>query len=360
MTVNLTKLALNKIKQAKCTKKLVVFTVASTAKQESEPFLSPLREYDQFCVLGCVIFNQTSLVELLVAIDGLVDVVLVDAEKKIPIHLGADTGLDIADSRTIGSFETGNFSKLCFTQIKKSLVFEYKPNDLTVNAAWMFLSQKLHSFTGKKISLLGLGNIGSKLALKLVECGADVHVYSRDYFKSHLIIQALNLIKPIGTIATITCHREPLPASFASDVLIGATNGHPIITDEIITSVNKNCLIVDLGKNNLTKSAVAYARECGLEICRTDVTSSLQTFVTETLSLNNALVNDYGERIVSGQVVVGGGYFGQLGSIVVDSINSPTRVFGIADGKGSLKQKLANSERADLAVVAKYFKFKDE
>ena len=353
MTVNLTKLALNKIKQAKCTKKLVVFTVASTAKQESEPFLSPLREYDQFCVLGCVIFNQTSLVELLVAIDGLVDIVLVDAEKKIPIHLGADTGLDIADSRTIGSFETGNFSKLCFTQIKKSLVFEYKPNDLTVNAAWMFLSQKLHSFTGKKISLLGLGNIGSKLALKLVECGADVHVYSRDYFKSHLITQALNLIKPIGTIATITCHREPLPASFASEVLIGSTNGHPIITDEIITSVNKNCLVIDLGKNNITKSAVLLAKKNNLEICRTDVTNALESFVGEILSLNQTLENDYGEKIVDGLSIVGGGYFGQRGAIIVDSVAIPARIFGVADGLGSVKQELTEADQIALKSISK-------
>lgn len=353
MAVDLIKLALNKIKQARCTNKLVVFTIASTAKQESEPFLSPLREYDEFCILGCVIFNQTSLAELLVAIDGLVEIILVDAEKKIPIHQGDDAGSVANGLRTIGSFETGNFSKLCFTQIKKSLVFEYKPNDLTVNAAWMFLSQKLHSFTGRKISLLGLGNIGSKLALKLVECGADVHVYSRDYFKSHMIVQALNLIKPIGTIANITCHREPLPASFASDVLIGATNGNPIITDEIITSVKKNCLVVDLGKNNITKPAVLLAKNNNLEICRTDVTDALKSFVGEILSLNQTLEDNYGQKIVEGHLIVGGGYFGEKGAIIVDNVKTPTRIFGVADGFGSLKQVLSEADEIAVKSIAK-------
>jgi len=217
----------------------------------------------------------------------------------------------------------------------------------------MFLSQKLHSFTGKEISLLGLGNIGSKLALKLVECGADVHVYSRDYFKSHLITQALNLIKPIGTIATITCHREPLPASFASDVLIGATNGHPIITDEIITSVNKNCLVIDLGKNNITKSAVLLAKNNNLEICRTDVTNALESFVGEIVSLNHTLEDDYGEKIVDGHLIVGGGYFGQQGAIIVDSITMPTRIFGVADGLGSLKRELTEADQTSVKSIAK-------
>jgi len=360
MATDFIQLALDNIKKAKLTQKLIVFTVASTAKQESYPYMTPLREYDGFCILGCVIFNQTLLLELISLIDGMVDIVLVDAEKKVPLHRGGDDYLNSTSVGTIGNFETGNFSKICFTDFKSTQVFEYKPNDLSVNSAWMFLSQKLKSFTGKKISILGLGNIGTKLALKLVECGADVHVYSQDFFKTHLITQALNLIKPVGTIASVTCHREILPAAFMSDALVGATNGVPVISPEIISSVKKNCLIIDLGKNNLTKSAVAYARESGLEICRTDVTSSLEAFVTETLNLNNTLVNNYGERRVSGRVLVGGGYFGQLGSIVVDNISSPTRVFGIADGAGSLKQELANSERADLAFVAKHFKFKSE
>jgi len=362
MKVNLIKLALDKIKIAKSTGKKVVFMIGSTAKQESEPFLSPLREYDDFCVLGCVVFDQSSLVDLLNKIDGLVDIILVDAEKKIPIHLGGASISDIVDLRTkdsdsltIAPFETGNFSKLCFINIKKSLVFEYKPNDITVNAAWMFISQKLHFFSGKKISLIGLGNIGSKLALKLVECGADVHIYSRDYFKSHLITQALNLIKPIGTVASITCHREPLPATIASDVLIGSTNGYPVITDEIIASVNRECLIIDLGKNNLTKSAVQLCRDNDLEISRTDITNSIEAFVREILSLSFALEHDYGNKHIDGHLVVGGGFFGQEGSIVVDSISNPKWVFGVSDGAGALKTELSDIDKKGIKHISEFY-----
>jgi len=354
MTSEFVETAISKIHVAQLTQKKIVFTIATTAKQESDPYLTPLREFDDFCVLGCVLFNQVVLLELIKVVDGVVDVILVDAEKKVPLRL-VDDSQSLIDTVTIGNFETGNFSKVCFTHVKLSKVFEYKPNDLTVNAAWMFLSQKLHFFTGKKICILGLGNIGAKLALKLVECGADVHVYSKEHYKTHLITQALNLIKPVGTIASITCHRDPLSATFSSDVLIGATNGVQIITDEVIRSVSKECLILDLGKNNLTQKAILYAKSCGLEICRTDVTSAIESFVSETFSLNSALEHTYGERLVSHCVLVSGGFFGGPGAIIVNSVNSPTKIHGVADGAGALKKQLTESDQENIEFISNEF-----
>lgn len=355
MISNFTESILKKIDEAKETKKLIVFTIASTAKQELEPFMNPLREYKDFCILGCVLFDQGLLLKLIKLIDKKVDIVLVDAEKKIPLHSISYNQENIPGERTIGNFETGNFSKICFTSFQTPKVYEYKPNDLTVNAAWMFLSQKLNFFTGKKISILGIGNIGAKLALKLVECGADVHIYSKDFFKTHLITQALNLMKPIGTIASITCHRDPLSATFASDALIGATNGVPIINDEIIKSVNKDCLIIDLGKNNIFESSIMLAKNAGLEIWRADVTNSLETFISETLRFNSTLSKDFGERKISDITMVGAGYFGSKGDLVVDSIGTPKKIYGVCDGNGSLMKKLTNIDKANIKTIEEYF-----
>jgi hypothetical protein len=354
MTSDFVKTAISKIEMAKSTQKQIVFTIASTAKIESKPYLTPLREFDKFCVLGCVLFNQEVLLELIKIIDGIVDVILIDAEKKIPLQLHDDTPTP-SDAVTIGNFETGNFSKICFKHIKLSKVFEYKPNDLTVNSAWMFLSQKLHFFTGKKICILGLGNIGSKLALKLVECGADVHVYSKEHYKTHLITQALNLIKHVGTIASITCHRDSLTATFSSDVLIGATNGVSIITDEIIKSVSKKCLILDLGKNNITQNAALYAKSSGLEICRTDVTSAIESFVSETFSLSNTLQHTYGECRFENCVCVSGGYFGETGAIVVDNYKLPKVIYGVCDGFGSLKKEYNQQDKLNILWIKEEF-----
>ena len=132
-------------------------------------------------LLGCVIFSERQLLELIPLIDGNCDYIFVDAEKKVPIK--STQGASQQYAKTIAPFETGNFSRICFNLIEKSRVFEYKPNDLTVDAAWMFLSQQLQAFTNKKICIIGLGNIGAKLALKLVESGADIHVAGGTFTK---------------------------------------------------------------------------------------------------------------------------------------------------------------------------------
>ena len=135
-----------------------VFTIATTSKKEAEPYLTPIRRSDLFSVCGCVIFEQSILKEIVEIIDGQVDYIFVDSEKKIPVTIHPKLNV----------VETGNLSKVCFQEIKKSRILEYKPNDITVNATWSFLSQKLNFLSGKKVSILGSGNIGSKLALKLV------------------------------------------------------------------------------------------------------------------------------------------------------------------------------------------------
>ncbi|MCT7554887.1 NAD(P)-dependent oxidoreductase [Aliarcobacter butzleri] len=325
-----------------------VFTIATTSKQEIEPYLTPIRKSDFFIVCGCVIFNQSILMKIIEIIDGVVDCVFVDSEKKIPLRIHEELN-NIKDeiynqANTCGLIETGNLSKICFQKIKKSKIFEYKPNDITVNATWSFLSQRLHFLSGKKISILGAGNIGSKLALKLVECGCNINIHRQNSYKGYSIAQGLNFIKPENTVSGISFHENILQTTFMSDVLIGATNGVSLIDIDLIKSIKKGALIVDLGKNTLTKEAIEYALNHNIEIYRTDVTSAFEGFIYEAIKMDEILNNFYGKRDLGYCTIVGGGYFGANGDIVVDNISNPKRVFGIAAGDGTMKKNITNED----------------
>ena len=333
--------------------KQVVFTIATTSKLEEYPYLTPIRATNDFSYTGCVIFWQDILDPLLEKIDGMVDIILVDTEKKVPLHI-ADHATD-EPHETVSYVETGNLSKICFQKVKKSKVFEFKPNDLTVNATWSFLSQRLRYLSGKKIAILGAGNIGSKLALKLVECGAEVRLYRRDTYKGHHISQGLNMIKPQGTVAHIQYHQEIKQAAFMADVLIGAASGFSIIDDYVIGCVNKNCLIVDLGKNNLTNSALDLAVEYSLEIYRADVAPALEAFIYEMLKIQDILVNSYGRKELGYCSIVGGGYFGKKGDIVIDSLKKPTRIIGVSNGDGSLKREPSSEDQCNIDQLKKEY-----
>ena len=345
----------SRILEIKSFNKKTIFSISTTAKQEENSYMTPIRECDSFVLTGCIIFDQKILPILLEKIDGEVDVILVDSEKKIPMSIDNNFKGGPELYQAVGYVETGSVSRICFEYIKKSKVFEFKPNDLTVNATWSFLSQRFRFLSGKKISILGAGNIGSKLALKLVECGAEVHLHRRDFYKGHHIVHGLNLIKPEGVIANIHFHQNIMQASFLSDILIGASNGHPVIDSDVVNSVKKNCLIVDLGKNNLTKKAIKTAIQHSVEIYRTDVTPAMESYVHEVLKMQDILENSYGKKDLGFCNIISGGFFGSFGDIVVDRINNPKRVTGVAQGDGSLKVALNNGDQSNINRLKKEY-----
>ena len=330
----------------------IVFTIATTSKKENLPYLTPIRKNACFTVFGCIIFEKSTVIEIIKIIDGAVDYVLVDSEKKIPFYINQDQrDLKGKKANISSNFKTEKLSNICSIKIKKSKIFEYKPSDITVNATWSFLSQKLNFLSGKKISILGSGNIGSKLALKLVECGVSVSIYRQNTDKGYLIAKALNFVKSKDTKSSITFHRNILDAALISDVLIGATNGIPIIDLDLLKGIKKDAIIVDLGKNTLTKEAIQFANTNNIEIYRTDITSALEGFIFETIKMNDILNESYGKKDLGYCAIVGGGYFGIFGDIIVDNVTCPSRVLGVAAGDGTMKKRLSKEDKDKLIIL---------
>ena len=49
--------------------------------------------------------------------------------------------------------EFGNISKVCRDVVKKSQVYSYKANDITIDAIWLFLVDYFHDLSGKLLQL---------------------------------------------------------------------------------------------------------------------------------------------------------------------------------------------------------------
>lgn len=316
-----------------------VFTIATTSKQESNPYLTPIRKNDFFIACGCVIFDQSILKKILKIIDGSIDLIFVDSEKKIPVRIGQK--IDVS--------KNSNLFQICFQKIHKSKVFEYKPSDITVNATWSFLSQRLNYLSGKKISILGSGNIGSKLALKLVESNAMVSIFRRNNYKGYYIAKGINLIKPENSLSNVTFSKDIINTIYMSDVIVGTTNGISVIDKNLLKKTKNLVIVIDLGKNTLTKDAIQFAQLNNIEIYRTDITSAFEAFIYEAIRLNDVLSKSYGKKDLGYCSIIGGGYFGKRGDIVVDNITRPTTVFGIAAGDGTMQKELSRQDKEKLS-----------
>ena len=330
--------------------KKIVFSISTTGKVEDRDYLTPVRPCDDFVLLGCVIFSSSKLEAIAdILSDTDVDYIFVDAEKKIPI-----TFLPNLQGSSEEAFDTCNFSKLMKLLLPKREIFEYKPNDLTVDAVWRFLESKYTSLSGLRICIVGLGNIGTKLALKLVECGADVHVSGRDYLKTLQIASTLNTVKPIGTIASLSCYRDPLSAAFGADAILGCTNGIPVIDESVTAVLCRGASVIDVGKNNLTPEGVRAARERGCEIYRADVSHRFQSFVAETL-LYELMKERFGVDRVADIGLVSGGYLGDRGDVVVDNVKEPKILYGISDGSGGFKVQIDERDAFSIQFLKEKF-----
>ncbi|OGY46848.1 MAG: hypothetical protein A2840_02720 [Candidatus Buchananbacteria bacterium RIFCSPHIGHO2_01_FULL_47_11b] len=343
---------------------IAIFTIASTVKanENRRPYLTPLRELSHGFIGGSLVFSQTQAILLSKHIDGLVDWILVDSEKKIPISFGSDEevfthfNLSIPEHSKASRMplEMGNLSAACAMHVTKSDLHEYKPNDMTVDAVWHALAMQLGILSGKKVAIIGAGNIGFKLALKLVESGCTVDIVRRDQARGTLMADLINTIKPKSTIAKAHYNLDALQASVFADAIIGCSNAMPVITWEMMQAMKPDGLVIDVGKGTIFNDALIKGVQGNIKIIRADVTSGIDGVVATIRRTKSLLRNEMGRRMVGGDMyIVSGGAMGLDGDVIVDNYSAPTYVIGVANGMGDIKQTLNDSDRGHIEEVKK-------
>ena len=116
------------------------FVISNTSKSFSKQFFfTPIRETKNIIFAGIVIYSEKKLKELIKKIDGKVDYIFLDAEKKI--------------SKLSNDGVNANIERSGKELIKKSKILIFKANDLTLDAIDTFLSQ---------ITLNDIRGIGNK------------------------------------------------------------------------------------------------------------------------------------------------------------------------------------------------------
>ena len=312
--------------------KKTVILIGNTAKvEDAEFYLSPIRNYNQIVVAGAIVFGEEVAKKIARMIDGLVDYVFVDSEKKIVDKCSVST-------------TPGNIERAVREIVISSTLISYKANDLTVDAADSFIveyfAHDIASIGGKKTAVIGAGNIGSKIAIKLVERGSDVSLYRRDIGKLNLAVDYINSTKSQYTVASAIASSSVLEACRGADILIGLTNGIPVIDEEIIANSKNNPLIVDIGKGSISKKAVQLARLRNIEVYRLSIESALEGMIISLISTHNIFKKQVGRAVFHGTKVVSGGLVACEDEFVVDNYSDPKVVYGLGNGAGDFERNM--------------------
>ncbi len=264
-------------------------------------------------VIGSIeIDNREQLRETVQAVDGIVDILLVDSELKPYID--------------------HPLTNLAASFAKKSQVLGYKDNDVWVGSVDRHIGEMLQGVRGHHITVYGTDNLALKLVLSLAEQGAKVKLTGDTFERLETSLKALMLIK-LGD-ENVQIDADPINAARGAEVLVSFGRGQVVINKSMVMGLVDSGVVFDGGIGSVSTDAIEYGSERGIKIIRPDMRAALAAELASALGTQRVTKEFMGRGKLAGVSVVAGGLIGQYGEVVVDSISNPSRVVGVADGKG--------------------------
>ena len=296
-------------------KKIAIIITTTTHPFSERVKIFPLRHVENFVCLPLGIKNNESALDILKEFDGKVDTFFVDIENKLS--------------------NCYNLFSIFKKNISKSKLIPIKGNDFSADSAFAIMHFLLSDVSKRKICIVGTGNIGSKLALKLIESGARVYILNSSKESTKKITNAINAIKPKECPdKVIGISKSSFPKNF--DCIIGFTRGIPVINKRMISCVKQNGYVIDGGLGTIHQSGLDEARKREINILKIDIRIGFQSNATLMLYTEKFLNQTFGFKKISNHKIIAGGYLGKKGDIVVDKISKPSKIIGIADGAGGV------------------------
>jgi 4-hydroxy-2-oxovalerate aldolase len=283
---------------SKKTGKKIVFTLASTLNKERRYTAFPFVRHNEIYIIGnAEVISKKDALAIIKTIDGFADFILID--------------------HSLYNDLSGNLIGL------KSLVLAYSDSDaqvVSVNKMINFLSStKLSS-----VFISGSNYLAKSLIMRLLFEGYRVindnffnkkELYAG--FKGNLIANDVKNVR-------------------RADFIVGFTPYEISITQDMLYKLKKGVVLIDAGPGSIATDAIDCSLRRGIHVYRIDMRAGLFGEVESVLKNYYLKRNIIGERKIKAIQVVSGGVIGKKGDIVLDSVNNPSRVIGVADGKGGL------------------------
>ncbi len=306
-------LAKEMLSLSKKTGKYSVFTIARSPDPKKRQASFPFIRQNSLSIIGnAEITHLDEAMEVAKAVDGLVDIILIDAEQ--------------------GTSMVGEVRKI----VKKSRVLTYKDEDSLVCAADSLLSQLIPQLNTTRIAILGDNGVGCKLALKLAERGAQVILWGKDESRLGKLVEGLNLILPQELPSRIWAGTHLTEASKGVSILVGILPHSPLISVEMLKVMTEKGIVIDAGIGTIRAEAIEYGIAHEFQLYRLDMRAGLSGEITTVLETSELTDKVIGAEDYDDIRIVAGGALGRKGDIVVDSISQPSRIIGVADGCGGL------------------------
>ena len=198
-------------------------------------------------------------------------------------------------------------------------LFMYSDNQTWADAA-IQLIQRLHGdIRGMNVLLTGTGSLHEILHWKLTQWGVQT---------------------------------SALPvANQQYDIVVGGGIRTTTLLQLDRMNIHAGTTFFDVGIGNFSTEVLQTARNMNCGIYRVDVRAGLSSLVMHLLETDDLVKHVMGAGTMQGIDVVAGGTMGKDGAIILDNINQPSAIIGVADGRGNVRTP--REEEADKIRLIK-------
>jgi len=322
------KILINNINRiSKKEKKYRAFIISNTADKNAKKYLTPLRESRSCIYGGAVVYDDATAKKICLYLKNKIDYIFVDTEKKASLE------------KKSGAI---NIERTVRENIILEKIFYFKANDLTVDAASTFMEmlfqKDIRNISNKKILIIGAGNIGFKLSLRLIERGVKVFLNGKKKIITEKLISTINKIKPNATLNKVK-HFSNIQGNISQfDVIINVSNGEKKILKSKKTILKGNVIFLEIGKNLFSEEILNYYLDNNVSIFRLDVSFSFNELIEQKINTKDQWKKIKFTRIKKNGIdLVSRGLLGRMGDVVVDNPLKPKIIYGMIDNKRNLK-----------------------
>ncbi len=234
-----------------------------------------------------------------------------------------------------------------------SLAEQYEIPVLTYNDfdSWassainLIKSNENSSLDNKNILILGKNYLATRIILQLIDCNANIYLFKSDYDNLDLpYIHTTSLTVNSSNLKIINIGQD-------FDLLLGCCLHNQY--DELDRLVDCHFgAIYDVGVSNFTEEFITAHKLKGCQtIYRSDDRAGIAGIVLNLMETNYLLQRCMGRKSITGINMVAGGIIGDNGDVVIDNIENPRQVLGVANGDGTFKQHLSEIDIRNIEKV---------
>lgn len=305
------------------TGKRTAFTIAKPFTHKRKSITFPFIRQNAYLIIGNVEVSNIRQAKLIAKqLDGLIDYIFVDKENIKPFYFDLEEAL----------------KKI----IKKSTLLTYRDGTALINAIDALTFQLNTKDNKEKILILGLNGLSSRLALNMADRGSIVFIWDKDLKAVNEAVYALNKLISKNDKNYIFTVIDPYAVVSDVQVLIGMQSTSPLIKKELINKLKSGSVVIDGAIGTIEPDAIEMCNKKGVQVFRIDMRAGLSGEITTVIETDELLKKTLGRDRYNGVPVVAGGLIGKKGDIIVDSISSPEKILGIANGQGSFLKKNKN------------------